>query len=189
MVSIGSYLSLGALAIAVIGFYKLGGASGIGSRVGTGLTDFTYSLFNPFDNNTKPPTQSPAAPPTQGPAQSPPQDERVDPENDWWSWVPNVDIPAIPGIIPPIAFGDGPNTKPDNFMDQFTWTDRTPTPEPAPAMTYGPLPPFAGTLEHVVRNMTPTQGPTQGPTQTTYSNQGYQGHGTINYGFLDNLGV
>ena len=189
MVSIGTYLSVGALAAAVIAFYKLGGAKGIGSRVGTGLTDFTLGLLNPFDDNKnkttedcgwfgekceKPPTQGPTAPPTQGPTNSPPQDERVSPTKDcgWFGEKCWTD-PPVSIIIDPMIPTPAP-TIPDNFMDQFTFEERPTSRPTTPAITYGPLPPFAGTLEYVVEKEF------EGPKLPAYA-------GTLDYVYGNNV--
>ena len=50
MVSLSTIITLGAIGTAVLGFYKLGGASGIGSRVGGGFS----SLFDSFTSSLNP---------------------------------------------------------------------------------------------------------------------------------------
>jgi hypothetical protein len=54
MVSISNLLTLAAVGTAILGFYKLGGASGIGSRLGGGVS----GLFDSFTNSLIPNTQS-----------------------------------------------------------------------------------------------------------------------------------
>ena len=50
MVSLSTGLTLGLIGAAVLGFYKLGGASGIGSRLGGGFS----SLFDSFSSSLNP---------------------------------------------------------------------------------------------------------------------------------------
>ena len=50
MVSLSTVATLGLITAAVLGFYKLGGASGIGSRIGGGFS----SLFNSFTSSINP---------------------------------------------------------------------------------------------------------------------------------------
>ena len=54
MVSISNLLTLAAVGTAILGFYKLGGASGIGSRLGGGVS----GLFDSFTNSILPNTQT-----------------------------------------------------------------------------------------------------------------------------------
>ena len=61
MVSISNLLTLAAVGTAILGFYKLGGASGIGSRLGGGVS----GLFDSFTNSILPNTQ-PNSPDNQG---------------------------------------------------------------------------------------------------------------------------
>jgi hypothetical protein len=61
MVSISNLLTLAAVGTAILGFYKLGGASGIGSRLGGGVS----GLFDSFTNSLIPKTQ-PNTPDNQG---------------------------------------------------------------------------------------------------------------------------
>jgi len=61
MVSISNLLTLAAVGTAILGFYKLGGASGIGSRLGGGVS----GLFDSFTNSLIPKTQ-PNSPDNQG---------------------------------------------------------------------------------------------------------------------------
>ena len=44
MVSLNTALTLGVIGAAIAAFYGLGGASGIGSRIGSGLSSFGQSL-------------------------------------------------------------------------------------------------------------------------------------------------
>ena len=50
MVSLSTGLTLGLIGAAILGFYKLGGASGIGSRLGGGFSD----LFDSFVSSLNP---------------------------------------------------------------------------------------------------------------------------------------
>ena len=156
MVSLSTGLTLGLIGAAVLGFYKLGGASGIGSRLGGGfstLFDSFSSSLNPVQaaidkNNAENPALNPILvaqarfeeATTLDPNLS--ADRFLDPAGKYNPLNPYGDSPKI---IEPIS-----TTAPPNFMDQFTFTDRTPRPTPTPVLTYGPLPPFAGTLEYVV---------------------------------------
>jgi hypothetical protein len=54
MVSISNLLTLAAVGTAILGFYKLGGASGIGSKLGGGVS----GLFDSFTNSILPNTQT-----------------------------------------------------------------------------------------------------------------------------------
>ena len=151
MVSLNTILAIGGLGAAYLIFKNLGGAAGIGSSIGSGFATFGSSLtkslnFAPdFQNplNTGVPTGY-RVDPTEtrtyeqyiAEYENPLKDEMKTEEE---SWTP---FKFIEG-----AYGD---TTPPNFMDQFTFTDRTPRPTPTPVLTYGPLPPFAGTLEYVV---------------------------------------
>lgn len=156
MVSLNTVLAIGGIGAAYIIFKNLGGAAGIGSSIGSGFNTFGNNIIsglnlkdtienaNKFDNplNT-----------------SVPEGFKIDPtENRNYDDYINYNDPTpTPTDNPPFIFPDPPNSKPaDNFMDQFTWTDRTPAPSiPSPIMINdhnlptAPTPPFAGNLEFV----------------------------------------
>ena len=160
MVSLSTGLTLGLIGAAVLGFYKLGGASGIGSRLGGGfstLFDSFSSSLNPVQaaidkNNAENPALNPILvaqarfeeATTLDPNLS--ADRFLDPAGKYNPLNPYGDSPKI---IEPII--DRWTTPPANFMDQFTFEDRPISRPTTPAITYGPLPPFAGTLEYVVQ--------------------------------------
>ena len=184
MVSISTGLTLGLIATAVLGFYKLGGASGIGSRLGGGFS----SLFDSFGSSLNPVQAAIDKNNAENPALNPilvaqarfeekttldpnlAADRFIDPAGKYDPLNPYGDSPKI---IEPIS-----TTPPANFMDQFTFTDR-PTRPTTPAITYGPLPQYAGTLEYVTQNM--VSAPYEGPTQSKPT--------TLDYNFLGNFGV
>jgi hypothetical protein len=184
MVSISTGLTLGLIATAVLGFYKLGGASGIGSRLGGGFS----SLFDSFGSSLNPVQAAIDKNNAENPALNPTlvaqarfeeattldpnlsADRFIDPAGKYDPLNPYGDSPKI---IEPIS-----TTAPPNFMDQFTFTDR-PTRPTTPAITYGPLPQYAGTLEYVTQNM--VSAPYEGPTQSKPT--------TLDYNFLGNFGV
>jgi len=184
MVSISTGLTLGLIATAVLGFYKLGGASGIGSRLGGGFS----SLFDSFGSSLNPIQAAIDKNNAENPALNPTlvaqarfeeattldpnlaADRFVDPAGKYNPLNPYGDSPKI---IEPIS-----TTPPANFMDQFTFTDRPSRPT-TPAISYGPIQPWAGTLEHVIPNM--VSAPYEGPTQSEPT--------VLNYDFLGNLGV
>tara|TARA_R110002051_G_scaffold263473_1_gene323290 strand:- start:977 stop:1525 length:549 start_codon:yes stop_codon:yes gene_type:complete len=148
VVSLNTILAIGGLGAAYLIFKNLGGAAGIGSSIGQGFNVFGSNIAaglknaNKFDNplNT-----------------STPPGFYLDPnENRNYDDYINYNDPTpTPTDNPPFVFPDPPNSKPnDNFMDQFTWKDRTPTP-PAPIifndqnLPRAPTPPFGGSLEYV----------------------------------------
>ena len=180
MVSLSTGLTLGLIGAAVLGFYKLGGASGIGSRLGGGfstLFDSFSSSLNPvqaaIDKNN---AENPALDPilvaqarfeeatTLDPNLS--ADRFLDPAGKYDPLNPYGDSPKI---IEPIS-----TTPPVNFMDQFTFADRPISRPTTPAITYGPLPQFAGTLEYVVQQQY------EGPQLPAYA-------GTLDYLYGNNV--
>ena len=156
MVSLNTILAIGGIGAAFIIFKKLGGAGGIGSSIGAGISDFGNNIIsginlkdqienaNKFDNplNT-----------------STPPGFRLDPgeTRNYDDYISYNDPTPTPTDNPPFLFPDPPNSKPnDNFMDQFTWKDRSPAPSiPSPIMINdnnlptAPTPPFGGSLEFV----------------------------------------
>ena len=153
MVSLNTILAIGGLGAAYLIFKNLGGAAGIGSSIGQGFNVFGSNIAagltigseaiknaNKFDNplNT-----------------SVPEGFRIDPTEtrNYEDYINYKDDSPVDDSFVPFVFTPpttAPPTVPVNFMDQFTFTDRTPRPTPTPVLTYGPLPPFAGTLEYVV---------------------------------------
>ena len=157
MVSLSTGLTLGLIGAAILGFYKLGGASGIGSRLGGGFSD----LFDSFGS-----ALSPVSAITENPALNPVLVAQARYEEATTA-DPNLAAnrfvdPA--GKYDPVAMGAkkfaeaiAPTT--DNFMDQFTFKDRTPAPittvvqyEDVPVAK---LPAYAGTLDYVVKTNFP----------------------------------
>ena len=164
MVSLNTILAIGGLGAAYLIFKNLGGAAGIGSSIGGGFATFGSSLtkslnfapdfLNPvqaaIDKNN---AENPALDPilvaqarfeeatTLDPNLS--ADRFLDPAGKYDPLNPYGDSPKI---IEPIS-----TTPPANFMDQFTFADRPISRPTTPAITYGPLPQFAGTLEYVVQ--------------------------------------
>lgn len=153
MVSLNTILAIGGIGAAYIIFKNLGGAAGIGSSIGSGFNTFGNNIIaglnlkntienaNKFDNplNT-----------------SVPDGFRLDPtENrNYDDYISYNDPTPTPTDNPPFIFPDPPNSKPsDNFMDQFTWQDRSPTPTPTiftdQTIPTAPTPPFTGNLEFI----------------------------------------
>jgi hypothetical protein len=177
MVSLNTIITIGGLGAAYLLYKNAGGASGLGQSLGSALGNFSTGVtqsFNKFGNLVGTPENNL------------PEGYRLDPKEtrDYEEYVNYEDQsnpqaqpdktygetgdggPAF--IFPPLIEGDSPPPR-DNFMDQFTFTDRTTT--PPPAITYGaPLPPFAGTLEYVVQNMAsdPTSTRTATPEEKNY---------------------
>ena len=157
MVSLSTGLTLGLIGAAILGFYKLGGASGIGSRLGGGFSD----LFDSFGSALNPIsaiTENPALNPVLVAQARYEEATTLDPNLAANKFVD----PA--GKYDPVAMGAkkfaeaiAPTT--DNFMDQFTFKDRTPAPittvvqyEDVPVAK---LPAYAGTLDYVVKTNFP----------------------------------
>ena len=157
MVSLSTGLTLGLIGAAILGFYKLGGASGIGSRLGGGFSD----LFDSFGSALNPVsaiTENPALNPVLVAQARYEEATTLDPNLAANKFVD----PA--GKYDPVAMGAkkfaeaiAPTT--DNFMDQFTFKDRTPAPittvvqyEDVPVAK---LPAYAGTLDYVVKTNFP----------------------------------
>ena len=146
MVSLNTILAIGGLGAAYLIFKNLGGAAGIGSSIGGGFATFGSSLTKSL--NFAPDLQNPLNTST-------PPGFRIDPTEtrNYEDYINYKDDSPVDDSFVPFVFTPpttAPPTVPVNFMDQFTFTDRTPTPTMPPALTYGPLPPFAGTLEYVV---------------------------------------
>ena len=181
MVSISTGLTLGLIATAVLGFYKLGGASGIGSRLGGGFS----SLFDSFGSSLNPVQAAIDKNNAENPALNPILVAQARFE-EATTLDPNLSADRFvdpAGKYDPVAMGakkfaEAIAPTPANFMDQFTFTDR-PTRPTTPVITYGPLPQYAGTLEYVTQNM--VSAPYEGPTQSKPT--------TLDYNFLGNFGV
>ena len=158
MVSLSTGLTLGLIGAAILGFYKLGGASGIGSRLGGGFSD----LFDSFGSALNPVsaiTENPALNPVLVAQARYEEATTLDPNLAANRFVD----PA--GKYDPVAMGEAKrleetiSSTPDNFMDQFICKDRTPAPistvvqyEDVPIAT---LPAYAGTLDYVVKTNFP----------------------------------
>ena len=154
MVSLNTILAIGGLGAAYLIFKNLGGAAGIGSSIGQGFNVFGSNIAaglnigseaiknaNKFDNplNT-----------------SVPEGFRIDPTEtrNYEDYINYKDDSPVDDSFVPFVFTPpttAPPTVPVNFMDQFTFADRPISRPTTPAITYGPLPPFAGTLEYVVQ--------------------------------------
>ena len=149
MVSLNTILAIGGLGAAYLIFKNLGGAAGIGSSIGGGFNTFGQNVLSGLNfakdlNNFDNPLNT-----------SVPEGFRIDPTEtrNYEDYINYKDDSPVDDSFVPFVFTPpttAPPTVPVNFMDQFTFTDRTPTPTMPPALTYGPLPPFAGTLEYVV---------------------------------------
>ena len=149
MVSLNTILAIGGLGAAYLIFKNLGGAAGIGSSIGGGFNTFGQNVLSGLNfakdlNNFDNPLNT-----------SVPEGFRIDPTatRNYEDYINYKDDSPVDDSFVPFVFTPpttAPPTVPVNFMDQFTFTDRTPTPTMPPALTYGPLPPFAGTLEYVV---------------------------------------
>ena len=178
MVSLNTLLALGGIGAAFLIFKNLGGAAGIGSSIGKGFNVFGTNLaaglnfgedalknLNKFDNPLN---------------KSVPDGYRLDTTEtrNYDDYINYNDPTPTPTDNPPFVFPDPPSSKPnDNFMDQFKFTDRTPTPvstviqqEDVPFAT---LPAYAGTLDYVVK--------TNFPNMRTAS--------TLEKGFLQSFGI
>ena len=149
MVSLNTILAIGGLGAAYLIFKNLGGAAGIGSSIGGGFNTFGKNVLSGLNfakdlNNFDNPLNT-----------SVPEGFRIDPTEtrNYEDYINYKDDSPVDDSFVPFVFTPpttAPPTVPVDFMDQFTFTDRTPTPTMPPALTYGPLPPFAGTLEYVV---------------------------------------
>jgi len=149
MVSLNTILAIGGLGAAYLIFKNLGGAAGIGSSIGGGFNTFGQNVLSGLNfakdlNNFDNPLNT-----------SVPEGFRIDPTEtrNYEDYINYKDDSPVDDSFVPFVFTPpttAPPTVPVDFMDQFTFTDRTPTPTMPPALTYGPLPPFAGTLEYVV---------------------------------------
>ena len=149
MVSLNTILAIGGLGAAYLIFKNLGGAAGIGSSIGAGFNTFGQNVLSGLNfakdlNNFDNPLNT-----------SVPEGFRIDPTEtrNYEDYINYKDDSPVDDSFVPFVFTPpttAPPTVPVDFMDQFTFTDRTPTPTMPPALTYGPLPPFAGTLEYVV---------------------------------------
>ena len=149
MVSLNTILAIGGLGAAYLIFKNLGGAAGIGSSIGGGFNTFGQNVLSGLNfakdlNNFDNPLNT-----------SVPEGFRIDPTEtrNYEDYINYKDDSPVDDSFVPFVFTPpttAPPTVPVNFIDQFTFTDRTPTPTMPPALTYGPLPPFAGTLEYVV---------------------------------------
>ena len=157
MVSLNSILTLGGLGAAALIYFKYGGLSGIGQALGGSIGGFGEGItqgLNRFGNVVTTPQSN--APSFQNPLNtSVPEGFRIDPteKRNYEDYINYKDDSPVDDSFVPFVFTPpttAPPTVPVDFMDQFTFTDRTPTPTMPPALTYGPLPPFAGTLEYVV---------------------------------------
>ena len=149
MVSLNTILAIGGIGAAYLIFKNLGGAAGIGSSIGQGFNVFGKNVLSGLNfakdlNNFDNPLNT-----------SVPEGFRIDPTEtrNYEDYINYKDDSPVDDSFVPFVFTPpttAPPTVPVDFMDQFTFTDRTPTPTMPPALTYGPLPPFAGTLEYVV---------------------------------------
>jgi hypothetical protein len=177
MVSLNTILAIGGLGAAYLIFKNLGGAAGIGSSIGQGFNVFGSNIAaglnigseaiknaNKFDNplNT-----------------SVPEGFRIDPTEtrNYEDYINYKDDSPVDDSFVPFVFTPpttAPPTVPVNFMDQFTFADRPISRPTTPAITYGPLPPFAGTLEYVVQQQY------EGPQLPAYA-------GTLDYLYGNNV--
>ena len=184
MVSLNTIITIGGLGAAYLIFSRLGGGAGIGSAIGSQLGDFTGALgsgitqaVNRFGNLVETPQANEPEGYRLDPTETRDYDEYVnyEPQSTPQGPTPNNGYGETGDGGPAFIFPDStPPYNPNNFMNQFTFTDRTQVINkksttdtsvitPPPAITYGaPLPPFAGTLEYVVKNM---QGETRTATE------------------------
>ena len=153
MVSLSTGLTLGLIGAAILGFYKLGGASGIGSKLGGGFSD----LFDSFGS-----ALSPISAITENPALNPvlvaqARYEEATTEDPNLAANRFVD-PA--GKYDPVAVGAQKLAETISpISDEFTFKDTYQKPinkivqlEDVPIAT---LPPYAGTLDYVVKTNFP----------------------------------
>lgn len=151
MVSFSTGITLGLIGVALLGFYKLGGASGIGSRLGGGFS----SLFDSFGSSLNP-VQAAIGKYTENPALNPllvaqaryEEATTLDPNLD-----PGRFVDPAGKYDPFLPYGPSeallPTVKLPKSVAPATIT-------PPPFIQYGdPLPPFAGDLQYVVNTNFP----------------------------------
>jgi hypothetical protein len=146
MVSLNTIITLGGLGAAYLIFSRLGGGTGIGTAIGSQIGDFTGALgsgitqaVNRFGNLVETPEANL------------PEGYRLDPTEtrDYNEYV-NYQEQSTPQSK--TSYGETGSGSP-----AFIFPDPAGTITPAPAITYGsPLPPFAGTLEYVVKTFEQT---------------------------------
>ena len=153
MVSLNTILAIGGIGAAFIIYKKLGGAGGIGSSIGSSISDFGNNIIsginlkdtienaNKFDNPLNFHT---------------PDGFRLDPTEtrDYDKYINYEDPTETPIDNPPFVFPDPPSSRGGGgeLPNRYTWEDR-----PKPIQTIftdqtiptAPTPPFAGNLEFV----------------------------------------
>ena len=148
MVSFNTILTLGGIGAAILIFKQLGGGAGIGTAIGSQIGGFTEALgsqvtqaFNKFGNLVETPQL----------VSNVPEGFRLDPTEtrDYDEYV-NYQEQSSPQSE--TSYGETGTGSP-----AFIFPDPAGTITPPTAITYGsPLPPFAGTLEYVVKTFEQT---------------------------------
>jgi hypothetical protein len=148
MVSLNTILAIGGIGAAYLIYKNVGGASGLGSSLGSALGNFSTGItqsFNKFGNLVGTPENNIPDGYRLDPTETRNYDEYVNYEEQSTPQAPTSygeTGDGSPAFIFPEPTGLPLETGTKITVPQFT---------PPPAITYGsPLPPFAGTLEYVV---------------------------------------